>query len=172
MLAAQADHDQRHLRDGRVDDWDRLVISAETLAEAEGSVGFYDVSDLSTTALRSKIRQLKTTGGVDLVIVDYLQLMHALQPDGKRFVIREQEIAEISRSLKAAAKELDVPVLALAQLNRGLELRSNKRPMLADLRESGSLENDADVVLFIYRPDLYEETNNPDTKNIADIIIA
>jgi replicative DNA helicase len=106
---------------------------------------------------------------VDLIVVDYLQLMRGLNPEGKRLDLREREISEISSALKAVAKELNVPVLALAQLNRALESRQNKRPQLSDLRESGSIENDADIVMFIYREDLY----NPDApKNMADLIIA
>ncbi len=170
LIAMQAKQDQRRLRLGLIDDWDQVVAASDTLSE--GVIWIDDTSELTHTALRSKIRRLQTLHGVDLVIVDYLQLMRAMQPDGKRFQIREQEIAEISRSLKAVAKELQVPVLALAQLNRALEARQNKRPMLSDLRESGALENDADVVLFIYREDLYQEPTDPATKNAADIIIA
>lgn len=170
LIAMQANQDQRRLRLGWIDDWDQVVTATDTLAE--GAIWIDETAGLAHTSLRSKARRLQAGHGVDLVIVDYLQLMRALQPDGKRFQIREQEIAEISRSLKAVAKELNVPVLALAQLNRALEARQNKRPMLSDLRESGSLENDADVVLFIYREGLYQETDDPATKNAADILIA
>jgi len=172
LLSMQADQDQRRLRLGLVDDWDRVMLASDALIEAEGTIWIDETAGLSHTALRSKARRLQATHGVDLVIVDYLQLMHALQGDGKRFQVREQEIAEISRGLKAVAKELNVPVLALAQLNRSVEARMNKRPQLSDLRESGALENDADVVLFIYREDLSQEPDDPAAKNVADLIIA
>ena len=170
LLAMRADQDQRRLRLGLTDDWDRVIIASDELAE--GAIWIDETAGVSHTALRSKVRRLQVTHGVDLVIVDYLQLMHALQGDGKRFTIREQEIAEISRNLKAVAKELNVPVLALAQLSRAVEARQNKRPQLSDLRESGALENDADVVLFIYREDLYQVPDDAAMRNMAEIIIA
>ncbi|MGH2507903.1 MAG: replicative DNA helicase, partial [Ktedonobacteraceae bacterium] len=170
LLAMEADEDQRRLRLGHIEDWERVVTASDTLAE--GTIWIDETPAVSMSSLRSKARRLLTTQGIDLVIVDYLQLMRATLPDGKRFQIREQEIAEISRGLKELAKELQVPVLALAQLNRALESRQNKRPQLSDLRESGSLENDADVVVFIYREDLYQESEDPATKNMADLIIA
>lgn len=170
LIAMQANQDQRRLRLGLIDDWDQIVNATDTLSE--GTIWIDETAGISHTELRSKVRRLQSTHGIDLVIVDYLQLMYALQSEGKRFSVREQEIAEISRNLKAVAKELNVPVLALAQLNRALEARQNKRPQLSDLRESGALENDADVVLFIYREDLYQETRDPEKKNAADLIIA
>ncbi len=170
LLAMEADEDQRRLRLGHVEDWDRVVKASDTLAT--GAIWIDETAAISITSMKSKARRLLATQEIDLVIVDYLQLMRATLPDGKRFQIREQEIAEISRGLKELAKELHVPVLALAQLNRALESRQNKRPQLSDLRESGALENDADVVIFIYREDLYQETEDPATKNMADLIIA
>ncbi|HXR66977.1 MAG TPA: replicative DNA helicase [Ktedonobacteraceae bacterium] len=170
LLAMQADQDQRRLRLGLIDEWDEVVLASDRLAER--AIWIDETAGISHTTLRSKVRRLQAAQGVDLVIVDYLQLMHAVQGDGKRFSIREQEIAEISRNLKAVAKELNVPVLALAQLSRAVESRQNKRPQLSDLRESGALENDADVVLFIYREDLYQEPDNPEMRNAAEIIIA
>lgn len=170
LLAMQADQDQRRLRLGLIDDWEKVVNASDRLAE--GAIWIDETAGISHTALRSKVRRLQTTHGVDLVMVDYLQLMHATQGDGKRFTIREQEIAEISRNLKAVAKELNVPVLALAQLSRAVETRQVKRPQLSDLRESGALENDADVVLFIYREDLYQEPEDATMRNTAEIIIA
>ncbi|MEO9030507.1 MAG: replicative DNA helicase [Ktedonobacteraceae bacterium] len=170
LISMQANQDQRRLRLGLIDDWDRIVRATDALTE--GTIWIDETAGISHAALRSKVRRLQSTHGVDLVIVDYLQLMRALQGDGKRFQIREQEIAEISHSLKAVAKELNVPVLALAQLNRAVESRQNKRPQLSDLRESGALENDADVVMFIYREDLYQEVVDEDARNAADIIIA
>lgn len=170
LLSMQTDQDQRRLRLGLVDDWEQVVRASDALAE--GAVWIDETAGISPTELRSKVRHLQSTQGLDLVIVDYLQLMHATHSDGKRFVVREQEIAEISRTLKAVAKEVNVPVLALAQLSRAVELRQNKRPQLSDLRESGALENDADVVLFIYREDLYQEVKDPARRNTADLIIA
>lgn len=172
LLAMHADEDQRRLRLGLVDDWDKVVQASDELIEAEGTIWIDETAGISYSALRSKARRLQTTQGIDLIIVDYLQLMRATQSDGKRFQIREQEIAEISRNLKAVAKELNVPVLALAQLNRSVESRQNKRPQLSDLRESGALENDADVVLLIYREDLYQEAEDQETNNAVDIILA
>ncbi len=168
LIAMQTNLDQRRLRLGVIEDWDAIITALETLAE--GAIWIDETAGISHTALRSKVRRLQTTQGVDLVVVDYLQLMRAVQADGKRFLIREQEIAEISRSLKAVAKELNVPVLALAQLNRAVESRQSKRPQLSDLRESGSLENDADVVLFISPEEPSQET--ADAQPLADIIIA
>ncbi len=121
--------------------------------------------------MRSKARRLQAERGIDLIIVDYLQLMQSVASgSGKRNENRVQEISEISRNLKGLARELNVPVLALAQLSRAVESRQSKVPQLSDLRESGSIEQDADIVMFIYRDDVY----NPDSerKNIADIIVA
>lgn len=170
LIAMQANQDQRRLRLGLIDDWDQVVSAMGTLSE--GAIWIDDTAGISPTELRSKLRWLQCSEGLDLVIVDYLQLMHATPSEGKRFAVREQEIAEISRTLKAVAKELNVPVLALAQLNRALETRQNKRPQLSDLRESGALENDADVVLLIYREDLYQDTPTPQKRHQADLIIA
>jgi replicative DNA helicase len=131
-----------------------------------------DSPSLSVMELRAKCRRLKTEQNIGLVMIDYLQLMHAALNKGDS---REREISIISRSLKQIAKELNIPVVALAQLNRGLEGRSDKRPMLSDLRESGSLEQDADVVMFVHRPEYYgiatfEEDGAP-TEGAAELII-
>jgi replicative DNA helicase len=120
---------------------------------------------LTPVELRSKCRKLKREQGLDLVVVDYLQLMHA--PSERSSHSREQEIATISRSLKALAKELSVPVLALSQLNRAVEKRKGERPMLADLRESGAIEQDADVVVFLHRPE--SEREDGSTNFEADV---
>jgi len=117
--------------------------------------------------MRAKARRLKSEHGLDLLIVDYIQLM---QGRG-RFDNRQQELASISRSLKGLAKELSVPILVLSQLSRAPEARSDRRPQLSDLRESGALEQDADVVMMIFRPGVYEK-DNPDLQNVAEIIIA
>lgn len=127
-----------------------------------------DTSGITATELRSKCRKLKIEQGLDLVIIDYLQLMSG---SGKRKgENRQQEISEISRSLKVMARELNVPVIALSQLSRAVEQRPDKKPMLSDLRESGAIEQDADMVMFLYRDEYY----NPDSeeKGVAEVIIA
>jgi len=125
-----------------------------------------DTPALSALELRTKARRVHAEYGLDLIIVDYLQLMRG----DSRAENRVQEISYISRSLKGLARELNVPVLALSQLSRAVETRTDKRPMLSDLRESGSIEQDADIVMFIYREDMYDEMT--ERKNIADIIVA
>jgi len=169
LLSMDAGIDQQRLRTGWIEDdeWERIIYSMGTLSEA--NIWIDDTSALSTTEMRSKARRLQAEHGVDVIIVDYLQLMQS-SVGGKRNENRVQEISEISRNLKGLARELDVPVLALAQLSRAVESRQSKVPQLSDLRESGSLEQDADIVMFIYRDDVY----NPDSerKNIADILVA
>lgn len=169
LLAMHSHIDQQRLRMGWVhdDEWEQLIRAAATLSD--GTFWMDETAGLSLMALRSKARRLQAQQGIDLVIVDYLQLMHATL-EGKRYHNREQEIAEISRGLKGIAKELHVPVVALAQLSRAVEGRQSKIPQLSDLRESGAIENDADVVLFLYRDELY----NPETeaRGTADVIIA
>src|SRR5205807_1636202 len=169
LLSMDAGVDQQRMRTGWVEDdeWERLVSSMGPLSET--SIWIDDTAGISTVEMRSKARRLHAVHGIDLIIVDYLQLMQA-SVGGKRNENRVQEISEVSRSLKGLARELNVPVLALAQLSRAVESRQSKVPQLSDLRESGSLEQDSDVVLFIYREDVY----NPDSerKNIADIIVA
>jgi replicative DNA helicase len=161
--------DQQRLRTGWIEDeeWDRIIYAMGTLSEA--NIWIDDTPGISTMEMRSKARRLQAEHNIDLIIVDYLQLMQS-SVGGKRNENRVQEISEISRNLKGLARELDVPVMALAQLSRQVESRQSKVPQLSDLRESGSIEQDADIVMFIYREDVY----NPDTerKNIADIIVA
>jgi len=151
MLASEAKLDSERLGKGKLarHDWDRIMVQGDKLMGAP--IWFDDTFSLSPVELRSKCRKLKRESGLDLVVIDYLQLMHA--PSDRSGQSREQEIATISRSLKALAKELEVPVLALSQLNRAVEKRKGERPMLADLRESGAIEQDADVVMFLHRPD-------------------
>jgi replicative DNA helicase len=155
ILASEAKLDTERLGKGRLGahDWDRIMTQSERLMGSR--VWFDDTFMLSPVELRSKCRKLKREGGLDLVVVDYLQLMHA--PSERSSHSREQEIATISRSLKALAKELEVPVLALSQLNRAVEKRKGERPMLADLRESGAIEQDADLVIFLHRPELEKD---------------
>ena len=166
MLSSLGRIDQHKVRTGKLDDddWPRLTSAVGILAEAPLFID--DTPALTPTELRARARRLKREHGLDLIIVDYLQL---LTVPGTR-ENRTAEISEISRSLKAMAKELDVPLVALSQLNRSLEQRPNKRPVMSDLRESGAIEQDADVISFIYRDEVYNE-DSPD-KGTAEIIIA
>jgi len=169
LLSMDAGVDQQRLRTGWIEDdeWDRIVYSMGTLSEA--NIWIDDTASISTVEMRSKARRLQAEHGIDLIIVDYLQLMQSTV-GSKRNENRVQEISEVSRNLKALARELNMPVLALAQLSRAVETRQSKVPQLSDLRESGSLEQDSDVVMFIYRDDVYNQES--ERKNIADIIVA
>lgn len=175
MLTSQARVDAHRARTGRMkdDDWQRLARAAGELSEA--NIFIDDTPGLSVLELRAKCRRLKAEHDIGLVVVDYLQLMQASGSNLRSGANREQEIAHISRSLKGLAKELDIPVIALSQLNRAVENRGgDKRPQLSDLRESGSIEQDADVVAFIYRAERYgitvDEQGNS-TEGIAEIIV-
>jgi replicative DNA helicase len=167
LLCAEAGVDGSRLRSGRLtrDDWAPLTRAAGELSELP--LWMDDTPGLTLMELRAKARRLKSDKGLELVVIDYLQLMRS----GTKTDNREQEISEISRSLKGLAKELRLPVIALSQLNRGVESRGNKdkRPQLSDLRESGAIEQDADTIMFIYRDEVY----NPESteKGIAEIII-
>jgi replicative DNA helicase len=165
LLCSEARVDSHRLRRGmlRDSDWPKLTRAAGALADAP--IFIDDTAGISTLEVRAKARRLKSEADVGLIVVDYLQLMRARGS----YDIREQEISEISRSLKALAKELNVPVVALSQLNRGVESRADKRPMISDLRESGAIEQDADVIMFIYRDEVYNK-ESPD-RGIAEIIV-
>lgn len=168
MLCAEAGIDSQRLRVGEMhdEDWTHLWDACDTMSRAK--IYIDDTAGITAMDMRSRARRMKAEHGLDLIVVDYLQLM---QGSGKRNNSgdRQQEVSEISRSLKALARELDVPVLALSQLSRSVESRQVKRPMLSDLRESGSLEQDADIVAFLYREDYY----NPETENKhTELIIA
>ena len=171
MLSSEARVDSQRIRTGRLveSDWPKLGHAAGALAEA--SIHIDDSPGLSSLELRAKSRRLASRQSdgespLGLVIIDYLQLMKG----NERIDSREQQISEISRSLKALAKELNIPVLALSQLNRALEKRPDKRPQLSDLRESGSLEQDADTVIFLYREEVYER-DKEDLKGVAEVIV-
>ncbi len=171
MLSSEARVDSQRIRTGKLieSDWAKLAQAAGILADA--NIHIDDSPGVSALELRAKCRRLfaryeNTDQPIRLIIVDYLQLMRG----NERIDNREQQIAEISRSLKALAKELAIPILALSQLNRSLEKRPDKRPMMSDLRESGSLEQDADTILFIYREEVYEKEKE-DAKGKAEIII-
>jgi replicative DNA helicase len=168
MLSSEARIDSSRLRRGFItqDDWIKITDAAGFLSQAP--IFIDDSPNITVLEIRAKSRRLKMENDIGLIIIDYLQLMKG-RVSAER---RDLEISEISRSLKALAKELDIPVLALSQLNRKLEERSDKRPQLADLRESGALEQDADVVAFIYRDELYNKDENNPNKGRAEIILA
>ncbi|MCB9494351.1 MAG: replicative DNA helicase [Desulfobacteraceae bacterium] len=168
LLTAEARVDSSKIRGGYLDkdDWERVHSAAAVLYDAP--IFIDDSPDLNPLEIRAKARRLKMDKGLGLLIIDYLQLMNAQTKSDRR----DLEIAEISRSLKMLAKELNIPVIALSQLNRTLEQRSDKRPMLSDLRESGALEQDADIVSFIYRDEVYNKDENNPSKGLAEIIIA
>jgi replicative DNA helicase len=165
LLATETGVDSHRLRLGQIDDneWDRISRAFGRLSEAK--IFIDDSAGLNVMEVRSKARRLQAEHGLDLLIVDYLQLMYARRSEN-----RVQEISEISRGLKGLARELNIPVVALSQLSRAVESRADHRPMLSDLRESGSIEQDADIVMFIYRDEVYDP--NTEKKGIAEIIVS
>lgn len=165
MLSAEASVPLSRLRNGDLDEnnWTNIARGQSKVAEAPLFID--DSPNMSMNEIRAKCRRLKQQNDLQLIVVDYLQLMTS----GKKVESRQQEVSEFSRSLKLLAKELDVPVVAVAQLNRGPEQRTDKRPMMADLRESGSLEQDADIILLLHRPEVFDEDNRPGE---ADLIVA
>lgn len=167
LFSMESRVDSQALRTGNLSDsdWDKLVESVGIIGNSRMIID--DTPGITVSEMRSKCRKFKLEYGLDLVIIDYLQLMSGGRRNSDN---RQQEISDISRSLKALAREIGAPVIALSQLSRAVESRTDKRPMLSDLRESGAIEQDADVVMFIYRDDYYnKDTENP---NIAEIIIA
>ena len=166
MISSLGRVDQTHLRTGRFpdEDWSRINTAVQLMSEAP--IFIDDTPGLSPTEIRARARRLQREHGLGLIVVDYLQLMAV--PGSKEN--RATEISEISRSLKALAKELSVPIIALSQLNRSVEQRTDKRPVMSDLRESGAIEQDADLILFIYREEVYNQETP--RKGIADIAIA
>ena len=167
MLCSIGRIDSQRIRTGRLqdNDWPKLTRATGMLSDAP--VFIDDSAGLSVLEMRAKARRLKSEHDLGLVVVDYLQLMQ-----GKSGIDnRTQEISDISRSLKAMAKELDVPVIALSQLNRSLESRTDKRPQLSDLRESGAIEQDADVIVFIYRDEVYNKADDNPNRGLAEIIV-
>jgi replicative DNA helicase len=168
MLCSEARLDSSRLRSGffSMEDWHRLTDAAGLLSESP--IYIDDSASLTAMEIRAKARRLKMDKNIGLIIIDYLQLMHGRAGAERRDI----EISEISRALKALAKELDLPVLALSQLNRMLEQRTDKRPRLSDLRESGALEQDADVVAFIYRDEVYNKEEDNPSRGIAEILLS
>ncbi|WP_044641401.1 replicative DNA helicase [Risungbinella massiliensis] len=164
MIAAEGNIDAQAFRTGNLneEDWEKLTMAISSLSEAP--IYIDDTPGVTVHDIRAKLRRLKAERGLGLVMIDYLQLINGHSGDS-----RQQEISEISRSLKLMARELECPVIALSQLSRAVEQRQDKRPMLSDLRESGSIEQDADIVAFLYRDDYYNEDS--EKKNIAELII-
>ncbi len=167
ILCSEAMVDSNKVRTGKieVEDWKKLAMASGQLSESQ--IFIDDTPGISIMEIRAKCRKLKLEKNIGLVVIDYLQLV---QGSGKRGASREQEISEISRSLKILAKEIQVPVIALSQLSRAPEQRPDHRPMLSDLRESGAIEQDADIVMFLYRDDYYNQ--DTDKPNVAEVIIA
>ena len=168
LLSMESKVDSQHLRTGNLkdDEWSKLIESAGMIGESRLMID--DTPGISIGEMRSKCRKYKLEHGLDIIIIDCLQLMSGSGKSSSES--RQQEISDISRSLKALARELNVPVVALSQLSRAVEQRTDHRPMLSDLRESGAIEQDADVVMFIYRDDYYNKDS--ENKGIAEIIIA
>ncbi len=172
MLASHAQVDSKDLRQGFLTKEDMRKLTRATEELSHSKLYIDDSPGISVSEMRAKARRLRQTEGLDLLIVDYLQLMSAVPIGGKRFENRTQEVSAISRGLKALAKELKVPVVALSQLSRAPESRGgDHRPQLSDLRESGSIEQDADVVAFIFREEVYKK-DDPDLEGRAEIIVA
>ena len=167
ILCSEAMVDSNKVRTGKLeeDDWTKLAGSIGPLSDSD--IYIDDTPGISVSEIRAKCRKLKLEKNIGMVVIDYLQLV---QGSNKRNGSREQEISEISRSLKILAKELNVPVIALSQLSRAVEQRPDHRPMLSDLRESGAIEQDADIVMFLYRDDYYNKES--EKKDIAEVIIA
>ncbi|WP_308636965.1 replicative DNA helicase [Paenibacillus silvisoli] len=167
MICAESNVDAGRMRTGYLegDDWEKLTMAIGSLSEAQ--IYIDDTPGITVSDIRAKCRRLKKERGLGMILIDYLQL---IQGRGKAGENRQQEVSEISRTLKQIARELEVPVIALSQLSRGVEQRQDKRPMMSDLRESGSIEQDADIVAFLYRDDYYDKES--EKKNIIEIIIA
>ncbi|NBD25074.1 replicative DNA helicase [Paenibacillus glycinis] len=167
MICAESNVDAGRMRTGYLegDDWEKLTMAIGSLSEAQ--IYIDDTPGITVADIRAKCRRLKKERGLGMILIDYLQL---IQGRGKAGENRQQEVSEISRTLKQIARELEVPVIALSQLSRGVEQRQDKRPMMSDLRESGSIEQDADIVAFLYRDDYYDKES--EKKNIIEIIIA
>lgn len=167
LISMNSKVDSQHMRVGNLADEEWGKITESTILLGESPLVIDDTPGITIAELRSKCRKMKIENNLGLVIIDYLQLMSG--SGGRRNESRQQEISDISRSLKALAREIDCPVIALSQLSRAVESREDKRPMLSDLRESGAIEQDADVVMFIYRDDYYHKDS--EDKGIAEIII-
>jgi replicative DNA helicase len=166
MVSAEGNIDANRMRTGHFegDDWERMSMAVGKLSEAD--IYIDDTPGITVTEIRAKCRRLAKAGKLGLIVIDYLQLIQS----SSRGSNRQEEVSAISRTLKQLARELNVPVIALSQLSRGVEQRQDKRPMMSDLRESGSIEQDADIVAFLYRDDYYDKES--EKKNIIEIIIS
>ncbi len=166
ILASESRINMKDIRSGRVPDnaWPKLINSAQHLSESKLYID--ETSGISPFEIRARARRLKAQHGLDCIMIDYLQLMDLKQ----KVESRERAVSEISKTLKSLAKELEIPIVALAQLNRGVEGRSDRRPMLSDLRESGSIEQDADVIMMLYRDDYYDK-DDPEKQGHAEVIV-
>jgi len=167
MICAEAQIDASRMRTGKFegDDWERMAMAVGLLSEAD--IHIDDTPGITVNEIRAKCRRLKKDGKLGMIVIDYLQL---IQGRGRSGANRQEEVSQISRTLKQIARELEVPVIALSQLSRGVEQRQDKRPMMSDLRESGAIEQDADIVAFLYHDDYYDKET--EKKNIIEIIIA
>ncbi|MGG3278825.1 replicative DNA helicase [Paenibacillus solani] len=167
MICAEGQIDASRMRSGRFedDDWEKMSSAVGLLSGAD--IHIDDTPGITVNEIRAKCRRLKKEKGLGMILIDYLQL---IQGNGRRGANRQEEVSQISRTLKQIARELEVPVIALSQLSRGVEQRQDKRPMMSDLRESGSIEQDADIVAFLYRDDYYNQES--EKKNLIEIIIA
>jgi replicative DNA helicase len=167
MLCAEGNINAQNLRTGNLtpEDWGKLTMAMGSLSDS--GIFIDDTPGIRVSEIRAKCRRLKQESGLGMILIDYLQL---IQGSGRNKDNRQQEVSEISRTLKSLARELKVPVIALSQLSRGVEQRQDKRPMMSDIRESGSIEQDADIVAFLYRDDYYDKES--ENKNIIEIIIA
>lgn len=170
LLSSHSQIDSLKLTSGRVSNEELLQLEETLRKLSKANIFIDDTAGISIMELRSKARRLKASRGLDIILIDYLQLMQGGSSRNVNESNRQQEISEISRSLKALARELNVPIIALSQLSRNVELRAEKRPQLSDLRESGSLEQDADIVMFLYRDEYYNKES--DKTNTAELIIA
>ena len=167
ILCSEALVDSNKIKTGQIEDQDWMKLASTLGVLSDAPIYIDDTPGITVMEIRAKCRKLKMEKNIGLIVIDYLQL---IQGSGKKNASREQEISEISRSLKILAKELNVPVIALSQLSRTAEKRDDKRPMLSDLRESGAIEQDADIVIFLYRDDYYNEDS--EEKNVAEVIMA
>jgi replicative DNA helicase len=166
VLASEARINMKDIRSGKISDnvWPKLINVAGMVSDSKFFID--ETSGISPFEVRARARRLKAQHGLDCIIIDYLQLMDLKQ----KVESRERAVSEISKSLKSLAKELEIPILALAQLNRGVEGRADRRPMLSDLRESGSIEQDADIIMMLYRDDYYDK-EDPEKMGHAEVII-
>ena len=169
ILSSVAGVSSEKLRRANMDpaDWEKVIAAADRMSKSKLFID--DTPGLTVQDMRSKLRRLKVEHGLDLVIVDYIQLMQG-RNSGKGSENRQQEVSEISRNLKLIAREFNVPLIALSQLSRGVESRPDKRPVLSDLRESGSLEQDADIVIFLYRDKYYDENSEKGTTQKSSFV--